>query len=134
VGLGGQIRDEAVVDKLFSKYYDYFKKKTLGEDVFLTFRLPNIWEEKGYRLARAYIGILTFEDLSNDLGFNHPPVFEVILPMTDDAKKLLHLQKTFSQVAALKHQAFGDKEKRFTYLRVIPLIEGCPILNRPERF
>ena len=63
----GKYVDEAVVDKLFSKYYDFFKKKTLGGDVFLTFRLPNIWEEKGYRLARAYIGILTFEDLAHDL-------------------------------------------------------------------
>ncbi len=129
----GKYVDEAVVDKLFSKYYDYFKKKALGEDVFLTFRLPNIWEEKGYRLARAYIGILTFEDLSNDLGFKHPPVFEVILPMTDDAKKLLHLQKTFSQVAALKYEAFGEKEKRFAYLRVIPLIEGVSHLTASRK-
>ena len=129
----GKYVDEAVVDKLFSKYYDYFKKKALGEDVFLTFRLPNIWEEKGYRLTRAYIGILTFEDLSHDLGFKHPPVFEVILPMTDDAKKLLHLQKTFSQVAALKYEAFGDKEKRFAYLRVIPLIEGVSHLTASRK-
>ena len=87
----GKYVDEAVVDKLFSKYYDFFKKKALGKDVFLTFRLPNIWEEKGYRLARAYIGILTFEDLAHDLGFKLPPVFEVILPMTDDAKKFTRL-------------------------------------------
>ncbi|MEO5657305.1 MAG: phosphoenolpyruvate carboxylase [Nitrospiria bacterium] len=125
----GKYVDEAVVDKLFAKYYEYFQKKVLGKDVFLTFRLPNIWEEKGYRLARAYIGILTFEDLAHDLGFDRPPVFEVILPMTDAATKLLHLQKTFSQVAALKHQAFGDREKRFTYLRVIPLIEGVSHLT-----
>jgi phosphoenolpyruvate carboxylase len=94
------------------------------EECISAFRLLNIWGEKGYRLARAYIGILTLEDLSTALGFKHPPVFEVILPMTDDAEKLLHLQKTFSQVAALKYQAFGDKEQRFSYLRVIPLIEG----------
>src|SRR5262245_40157555 len=98
----GKYVDEAVVDKLFSTYFDFFKKKRLGRDVFLTFRLPNIWLEKGYRLARAYMGILTFEDLSNDLSFDCPPVFEVILPMTDEAKKLAYLQKTFAQVARLK--------------------------------
>jgi phosphoenolpyruvate carboxylase len=125
----GKYVDEAVVDKLFSTYYKFFKKRRLGRDVFLTFRLPNIWLEKGYRLARAYMGILTFEDLSNDLGFDFPPVFEVILPMTDEAKKLFYLQKTFAQVARLKQQTFGDVRKGFDYLRVIPLIEGIPELT-----
>lgn len=125
----GKYVDEAVVDKLFSNYYNFFKKVRLGRDVFLTFRVPNIWEEKGYRLARAFIGILTFEDLANDLGFGYPPVFEVILPMTDEAKKLIYLQKTFTQVAALKRQTFGEKESRLTYLRVIPLIEGVSELT-----
>ncbi len=125
----GKYVDEAVVDKLFSNYYDFFKKVRLGRDLFLTFRLPNIWEEKGYRLARVYIGILTFEDLANDLGFGYPPVFEVILPMTDEAKKLIYLQKTFAQVASLKRKTFGDKESKLTYLRVIPLIEGVSQLT-----
>lgn len=129
----GKYVDEAVVDKLFSNYYNFFKKIRLGRDLFLTFRLPNIWEEKGYRLARAYIGILTFEDLANDLGFVDPPVFEVILPMTDEAKKLIYLQKTFTQVASLKKQTFGDKESRLAYLRVIPLIEGVSQLTESGR-
>jgi len=124
----GKYVDEAVVDKLLSSYYDYFKRVHLGRDVFLTFRLPNIWREKGYRLARAYMGILTFEDLTADLGFALPPVFEVILPMTDDAKKLIHLQTTFAQVARLKHAAFGNR-KGIEYLRVIPLIEGISELT-----
>jgi len=119
----GKYVDEAVVDKLLSAYYGFFKRVHLGRDVFLTFRLPNIWHEKGYRLARAYMGILTFEDLTSDLGFARPPVFEVILPMTDEARKLIHLQKTFGQVAHLKHAAFGIR-KGIEYLRVIPLIEG----------
>jgi len=124
----GKYVDEAVVDKLLSSYYDFFKRVHLGRDVFLTFRLPNIWHEKGYRLARAYMGILTFEDLTADLGFSQPPVFEVILPMTDEAKKLIHLQKTFAQVARLKHAAFGIR-KGIEYLRVIPLIEGISELT-----
>jgi phosphoenolpyruvate carboxylase len=36
-------------------------------------------------------------------------------------------------VATLKHQAFGDKEKRFTYLRVIPLIEGVSHLESSRK-
>ena len=128
----GKYVDEAVVDKLLTSYFDFFKKVHLGKDVFLTFRLPNIWHEKGYRLARAYMGILTFEDLTSDLGFTHPPVFEVILPMTDEAKKLIHLQKTFAQVAQLKHAAFGNR-KGIEYLRVIPLIEGIAELTDSKK-
>lgn len=124
----GKFVDEAVVEKLLSTHYDFFKRVQLGKDVFLTFRLPNIWHEKGYRLARAYMGILTFEELSVDLGFSHPPVFEVILPMTDEARKLIHLQKTFGQVAQLKHAAMGSR-KGIEYLRVIPLIEGISELT-----
>lgn len=124
----GKYVDEAVVDKLYASYFGFFKKHPLGRDTFLTFRLPNIWHEKGYRLARAYMGVLTFEDLATDLGFAHPPVFEVILPMTDEAKKLHHLQKTFSQVAQLKHAMIGSR-KGFDYLRVIPLIEGISELT-----
>jgi phosphoenolpyruvate carboxylase len=124
----GKYVDEAVVDKLLSTHYDFFKRVQLGKDVFLTFRLPNIWHEKGYRLARAYMGVLTFEELSTDLGFSHPPVFEVILPMTDEARKIIHLQKTFAQVAQLKHAAMGSR-KGIEYLRVIPLIEGVSELT-----
>ncbi len=124
----GKYVDEAVVDKLYGGHFKFFKRHPLGQDRFLTFRLPNIWHEKGYRLARAYMGILTFEDLAADLGFSHPPVFEVILPMTDEAKKLHHLQKTFAQVAQLKHATLGNR-KGIEYLRVIPLIEGISELT-----
>jgi phosphoenolpyruvate carboxylase len=48
--------------------------------------------------------------------------------MTDEAKKLIHLQKTFGQVAQLKHAAFGNR-KGIEYLRVIPLIEGISELT-----
>lgn len=124
----GKYVDEAVVDKLYSTYYDFFRRRPLGRETFLTFRLPNIWHEKGYRLARAYMGILTFEDLASDLGFPDTPVFEVILPMTDEAKKLFHLQKTFAEMAQFKRATLGGR-KGIEYLRVIPLIEGISELT-----
>ena len=49
----GKHVDEAVVERLFSDHYDFFKRHRLGRDLFLTFRLPNIWLEKGYRLWGA---------------------------------------------------------------------------------
>lgn len=122
----GKYVDEAVVDKLFSNYMDFFKEKKLGRDLFLTFRLPNIWLEKGYRLARAYMGIITYDDLAQDLGFTDPPVFEVILPMTDDADKMIHLQQTFANVVKLKKEIFQEKRRSLESVNVIPLIEDIP--------
>ena len=129
----GKHVDEAVVDKLFTTYYTFFKKRQLGKDIFLTFRLPNIWLEKSYRIARAYMAILTSVDFSNALKVASPPVFEVILPMTDKAEKLIYLQKTFAQIAKFKDKAFGEKVKVFNYLRVIPLIEGINELTSSKK-
>ncbi|HEX5035268.1 MAG TPA: phosphoenolpyruvate carboxylase, partial [bacterium] len=38
----GKFVDEAVVDRLYLKYFDYFVKHPLGKEKFLTFRVPNI--------------------------------------------------------------------------------------------
>lgn len=127
----GKYVDEGVVEKLFSNHYDYFKENQIGKDVFLTFRLPNIWYEKEYRIARAYIGILTFEDLARDLGLKTPPVFEVILPMTDEGQKMIYLQQTFRKIARLKNQVFDEEGvvRDPSYLQVIPLVEGVSELT-----
>ena len=71
----GKYVDEAVVDKLFHSYHDYFKKHQLGQDKFLTFRIPNIDEESGFRLARAFMSILTADDLAHELKMHAPPIF-----------------------------------------------------------
>ncbi|QQR83518.1 phosphoenolpyruvate carboxylase [Candidatus Peregrinibacteria bacterium] len=63
----GKFVDEAVVEKLFQRHHDYFKKHKLGKDVFLTFRIPNVDEESGFRLARAYMAILTADDTAHEV-------------------------------------------------------------------
>jgi len=121
----GKYADEAVIDKLFSKFYTFFKKAPLGKEKFLTFRIPNIWEEKGYALIRALTVILTSEDFARDLKFHTPPLFEVILPMTTSAKQLLYIQKSFHELAKLKAKIFNHNPKKNTdYIEVIPLLEG----------
>ena len=123
----GKYVDEAVVDRLLSDYLEFFRANQLGRDVFLTFRLPNIWVEKGYRIARAYMSILTAEELAHDLGLATPPLFEVILPMTDAAWKLIHIQKTFQRLAKLEREIFNN-QRDFHQLQVIPLIETVDLL------
>jgi phosphoenolpyruvate carboxylase len=121
----GKYADEAVIDKLFSHHYHTFKKKHIGRDKFLTFRLPNIWQEKGYSLLRALMVILTSEDFARDLKFHSPPLFEVILPMTERADQLLYIQHSFHKLATFKSAHFNATGKKHTdVLEIIPLIEG----------
>ncbi len=120
----GKFVDEAVIDKLYRKYNAYFKKHPLGKDKFLTYRIPNIWEERGYRLARAFINIVTSAELAEEMGFKNPPIIEVILPMTKTANQIIETEKTFRKVAKLKCEIFDNGKKcTFNRIDVIPLIE-----------
>jgi phosphoenolpyruvate carboxylase len=118
------------VDKLFSSYYDFFKEKQLGRDVFLLLRIPNIWEEKGYRLARAFMSIVTAEDLTDDLGLHTPPIFEVVLPMVDDAEKLMYVHRSFGKIAEVEHSLFDSHPQHSRMINVIPLVENTLDLVR----
>lgn len=129
----GKYADEAVIDKLFTHYHSYFSSHELGKDKYLTFRIPNIWQEKGYSLARAFMAILTAYDFALDLHFHCPPIFEVILPMCDSASKLIHIQNSFTQMAHFKHKIFKNRKNRFDYIQIIPLIEGVNYLNKSKK-
>ena len=121
----GKHADAAVIDRLFSDYYDYFSKQQLGRDKFLTFRIPNIWEEKGYSLLQAMTVILTSEDFARDLKFAHRPLFEIILPMTERADQLMHMQLLFEKLAHFKSSQFTpDGTKNTEHLELIPLVES----------
>ena len=121
----GKHADAAVIDRLFSDYYDYFSKNQLGRDKFLTFRIPNIWEEKGYSLMQAMTVILTSEDFARDLEFDQRPLFEIILPMTERADQLMHMQLLFQKLAHFKSSQFTpDGSPNTDYLEIIPLVES----------
>jgi len=129
----GKFVDEAVVEKLFQKHHKFFQKKKLGKDVFLTFRIPNTDEESGFRLARAYMAILTADDLAQEIDMHAPPVFEAILPMTQSAKQLLKVKNTFHQVEEFKKKAFNTKRKGYQRFGVIPLFEGVKHLCNVDK-
>lgn len=121
----GKHADAAVIDRLFTDYYDYFSRQQLGRDKFLTFRIPNIWEEKGYNLLQAMTVILSSEDFARDLKFSGRPLFEVILPMTERANQLMHIHKQFERLANFKSKAFTvDVPDNQSYLELIPLVES----------
>ncbi len=122
----GKYVDEAVVERLFSEYTEFFQQHVLGRDRFLTFRIPNIWEEKGYSLARAFMGMLTAADMAHDLKMPAYPLFEVILPMTKNPEQLMYLHDTFQKLAKVKHELFAGDTADFDHIEMIPLTESVP--------
>ncbi len=132
----GKEVDAFVVKKLFSKYEHFFRDKILGEDVFLTFRVPNPEVEK----AEAKVLLETLESIPRcydaaKLFYEREviPVFEVILPMTTSSRALnrvYHFYRRFisgrqweciSNGDIEVHEWIGDFKPE--EINVIPLIE-----------
>jgi len=87
----GKEVDNYVVKKLLTKNEEFFKQKKLGQEVFLTFRVPNPEVERG----EAKILLETLESIPRSFdaaklfyGNDVAPVFEVIQPMTMSATSL----------------------------------------------
>lgn len=119
----GKYVDESVIERLFSEHHDYFKKNPLGKEKFLTFRLPNPKVETEFRLGRAFMGILGAAGLAKQIGIHSPPLFEVILPMTESAEEMIAIQEAFKEIASLKHALYDFGEENLKHVEIIPLFE-----------
>ena len=124
----GKFVDEAVVDRLFNKHEDYFRRHQLGRDKFLTFRIPNIWEETGYRLARSYMTIITAAHTAHQHKVHTPPIFEVILPMTTNASQLVTILEKYREALKYEKAIFEESVAGEGTFELIPLIEGSATL------
>ncbi|AWR96517.1 phosphoenolpyruvate carboxylase [Acidianus sulfidivorans JP7] len=131
----GKDVDTHVVRKLFSTYSDYFKQNILGEDIFLTYRLPNPRIEGAERkvFAETMESIPIAYDLAEKFyGEKKAPVFEVILPFTTDYQELVSVAKYYEKAVAGEEEIElfeGIKVKDLVgeiypkKIEVIPLIE-----------
>lgn len=119
----GKYVDESVVEKLFSEHIEYFKQHELGQDKFLTFRLPNPKVETEFRLGRAFMGILGASGLAKHLGLYDRPLFEVILPMTQTAQEMIDIQEAYIELSGLKHNLFNKTPDSLKHIELIPLFE-----------
>lgn len=131
----GKEVDNYVVKKLLSNYESFFRENVLGEDVFLTLRVPNPAVER----AEAKILLETLESIPRSFDasslFYHrdvAPIFEVILPMTQtshDINRIYHYYK--DHIVGRQHTPFPDDITilewigRFmpSTINVIPLVE-----------
>ncbi|MDZ7586414.1 MAG: phosphoenolpyruvate carboxylase, partial [Patescibacteria group bacterium] len=129
----GKLVDESVVERLLGEYFEFFKENKLGVDKFLTFRLPNIRVETEFRLGRAFMGLLSAAGLTKQVGLHSPPLFEVILPMTETAEEMIAVQEAFQEVAMLKHQLHGFKNGSLKHIEIIPLIEQVEAIIESDK-
>lgn len=120
----GKFADSSLVEKLYRNYTDFFIKNPLGKNIFLTMRIPNIWEGANFSLPQAFMSILTSKDIATELKLKQSPIFEIILPMTKNADQLIAMQKVFVETATFKHKAFKSKDDNFKHINIIPLFEG----------
>ena len=127
----GKLVDEAVLERLFGSYFPFFKKKPLGQDAFLTFRLPNPKVETEFRIGRAFMNLASAASIAKHFKLPTPPLFEVILPMTETADEILAIQVAFQEMHNLKHPMYR-LENILTNLRVIPLFEQVSTIMRAD--
>jgi phosphoenolpyruvate carboxylase len=129
----GKFVDESVIERLYGEHFDYFKKNPLGSEKFLTFRLPNPKVETEFRLGRAFMGILGAAGLAKEVGFDSPPLFEVILPMTKSAEEMIAIQTAFKEMASLKHHLYNLKTGTLKHIEIIPLFEQVDVMIASSR-
>lgn len=128
----GKFVDESVAERLLSQNYEYFKKYPLGKDKFLTFRLPNPKVETEYRLGRAFMGIISAAGLAKQVGLYSPPLFEVILPMTETADEMIAIEEAFSEMTSLKHPLLKHDVENIRHIEIIPLFEDIHTIMKSD--
>src|ERR1051326_6115985 len=119
----GKLVDESVLERLYGEKYNYFQKHPLGKEKFLTFRLPNPKVENEFRMGRALMGILSSASMAKTVGMHTPPLFEVILPMTESAQEMMNIQEAFAEIANLKHPLNKFQKDLLSHIEMIPLFE-----------
>jgi phosphoenolpyruvate carboxylase len=141
----GKDVDTHVVRKLFSTYPEYFQEHVIGEQVFLTYRVPNPQVEVAEK--KVFTETLQTIPLSADVASvflkrKVVPVFEVILPFTTSGKELVLLsdyyRKAIAGVERMKlvgsvtvKDWVGDFRPK--EIEVIPLVEDMQHLLLVDR-
>jgi phosphoenolpyruvate carboxylase len=109
----GKEVDNSVVKKLLTNNEAFFKANKLGEDIFLTYRVPNPDVER----AESKILLETLESIPRGYdaaklfyGAEIAPVFEVIMPMATSAPAIDRIYRYYKDfVAGKQHKKLNEK-------------------------
>ena len=98
----GKDVDPNIIRKLLSQYTDFFKEEIIGQDIFLTYRVPNPSIEGAERkgVIEALESIPRCFDIAQTFFGEKavPPIFEVILPMTTTSIELLRVLSCYQKI------------------------------------
>ena len=119
----GKLVDESVMERLLSDYYEFFKDNPIGQEKFLTFRLPNPQVETEFRLGRAFMNLISAAAMASQFKLPDTPLFEVILPMTTGPSEMMEIHEAFNEMAGLKHKLYRMEKVPLKSIKVIPLFE-----------
>lgn len=129
----GKLVDESMLERLLAEQFSYFQKNSLGKNKFLTFRLPNPKVETEFRMGRALMGILGAAGLAKQVGLHSPPLFEVILPMTESAEEMIDIQEAFREITSLKHPLNKFQKEILSHIEIIPLFEQVDTIINSDK-
>jgi len=138
----GKDSDTRVVRKLLQKHWDYFAGHAIGEEVYVTYRIPNPNIEGAERkyVVETLQNIPVAHDVAS-LAYKREisPIFEVILPFTTNAKDLILLYNYYKKAIIADEELplyesirtkdwLGDFKPKA--IEIIPLVEDFDsILN-----
>jgi len=137
----GKEVDNQVVEKLLSRYHDFFTKNVLGRDFFLTYRVPNPSVEKaqGKILLETLHSIPRAYDVAKAAGMDTPPIFEVIIPMTTSHLELERVRNYYERVIIGQRETLLGSEKisvkewvgdfQPERINIIPLFENLEAIS-----
>ena len=140
----GKDVDTRVVRKLLEKYGEFFKEKVLGEDVFLTYRIPNPAIERVERkiLLESLVNIPVAHDIATVFYKRKvSPIFEVILPLTTCGEDIIGLRRYYEKaIVGVEEIPLCGSEKVEDWIgsfepktvEVIPLIEDFASLLKVD--
>ncbi len=130
----GKEVDNFVVKKLLTRYDNFFRKKTLGEDLRLTIRVPNpsIEKTEGKVLVETLMSIARSSDTAS-LFYDREvvPVFEVAVPMCSSEKDVLKVKYFYRDfISGIENNMLVDEKVKDWVgkiepkeIRIIPLVE-----------
>lgn len=130
----GKDVDNSVVRKLLLEYPDFFKKKQLGKDVFLTYRVPNpdVEKNEGKILLETLENIPRSFDTAKAFYQNDiAPIFELAVPMVSSSASIIRIADYYKkyivgrQTSKIHDTTIGKWLGSFSpeAIRIIPLFE-----------
>ena len=131
----GKDVDTRVVRKLLSNHWDYFSKKIIGRDLFLTYRIPNPTietVEKKVVVETLQNIPVTYDVATSVYKQDITPIFEVILPFTTSGNELIWLFNYYRKAIVANEEVMLDDHAKAKdwigsfkpkTISVIPLVE-----------